>query len=98
MLAAEEIPTLAALQARWASMEREVRDYLAGLVEEELPRPLTYTNLKGETWTYPLWQTLFHLLNHQSYHRGQVTTLLRQLGAQPTQIDYLVAHDFGFRR
>ena len=103
MLAAEEFaakkfPTLVTVQDRWRAVERDVREYLAGLTEEALTRPLTYINLKGETWTYPLWQTLFHVVNHQTYHRGQVTTLLRQLGAQPAQIDYLVAHDFHFQR
>jgi uncharacterized damage-inducible protein DinB len=40
---------------------------------------------------------IVHLLNHQSYHRGQVTTYLRQLGAQPAKVDFLDAHDMGFR-
>src|SRR2546427_7669347 len=53
---------------------------LAHLTEDRLTRPLTYKNLKGETWTYSMWQTLWHVVNHQTYHRGQVTTLLRQLG------------------
>ncbi len=91
-----EFPDLAAIEQRWRDVERGVRDYLARLDEEALTRPLTYVNLKGETWTYPLWRTLIHLVNHQTYHRGQVTTLLRQLGAQPVQIDFLVAHDMGF--
>ncbi len=98
MLSGEEFHTLVAVQERWTVVEREVRAYLAGLTEEALKMPLTYVNLRGETWTYPLWQPLFHVVNHQTYHRGQVTTLLRQLGAQPAAIDYLLAHDFGFRR
>ncbi len=91
-----EFPDLAAIERRWRDVGRGVRDYLAKLNEEALTRPLTYVNLKGETWTYPLWRTLVHLVNHQTYHRGQVTTLLRQLGAQPVPIDFLVAHDTGF--
>jgi len=59
MLAAEEFPTLAAARERWGTVEREVREYLADLTEEVLRYPLSYVNLKGETWTYPLWQTLF---------------------------------------
>jgi len=98
IFAAEEFPTLAAIQERWTKVELEVREYLAGLTEEALHLPLTYVNLKGESWTYPLWQTLFHVINHQTYHRGQVTTLLRQLGAQPAPTDYLVAQDVHFQR
>ena len=96
--APEKFPRLSTVQDRWREVETGVREYLAGLKEEALARPVTYTNLKGETWTYPLWRMLLHLVNHQTYHRGQVTTLLRQLGVQPVQIDYLVAHDLHFQR
>jgi uncharacterized damage-inducible protein DinB len=96
--AAEKFPDLGAIEERWRAVERNMREYLTGLGNQDLTQPLTYANLKGETWTYPLWQALFHLINHQTYHRGQVTTLLRQLGAEPPQIDFLVAEDVRFRR
>lgn len=96
--APEKFLRLSTVQDSWREVETGVREYFAGLKEEALARPVTYTNLKGETWTYPLWRTLLHLVNHQTYHRGQVTTLLRQLGVQPVQIDYLVAHDLHFQR
>jgi uncharacterized damage-inducible protein DinB len=44
-----------------------------------------------------LWRMMMHLLNHQSFHRGQVTTLLRMLGAQPPRIDFLVGRDVDYR-
>ena len=74
-----------------------MRQYLASLSEETLECPVTYINPKGQTWTYTLWSMILHLLNHQSYHRGQVATLLRQLGIQPPEVDFLVAHDMGLR-
>lgn len=86
----EELPTLAALEERWREVERGLRDYLARLNAQRLASPLSYTNIKGQALSYPLWRILFHLVNHQSYHRGQVTTLLRQLGAQPVAVDYFV--------
>lgn len=98
LLPAEEFPTLAAVEQRWRGVERDVRDYLAQLTQEALACPFTYINLKGETWTYPLWRTLFHVVNHQTYHRGQITTLLRQLSATPKAIDFLVAHDVHLRQ
>jgi len=93
----DRFPTLAAVRERWAGVELQVRDYLAHLTEDRLTRPLTYKNLKGETWTYPMWQTLWHVVNHQTYHRGQVTTLFRQLGAQAAPVDFLVAIDSGLK-
>ena len=85
----EELKTCPALRERWKPLEANLRQYLEELSPEALAQPLTYVNLAGETWTYPLWQTLFHLVNHQTYHRGQETTLLRQLGAHPTPVDFL---------
>lgn len=91
--APEKFATVAAVRNRWATVERDLRGYLSGLTEEALARPLTYTNLKGEQWTYPLGQTLLHIVNHQTYHRGQVTTMLRQVGARPVPVDFLVFLD-----
>jgi uncharacterized damage-inducible protein DinB len=92
-----ELPTLVALRERWQTVEAEMRGYLASLDEETLARPLTIVSTRGEQWTYPLWRMLMHLLNHQSFHRGQVTTLLRMLGAQPPRIDFLVGRDVDYR-
>ena len=97
LLAPAEFPTLAALSQRWQTVEREMREYLAGLSEEALECPLTCVSTRGQTWTYPLWRMILHLLQHQSYHRGQVTALFRQLGVQPPKVDFLDAHDMGFR-
>jgi uncharacterized damage-inducible protein DinB len=93
--AADEFPTLAAITTLWVALEQGMREYLAGLNEEALASPLTYANFTGQAWTYPLWRSLLHLVNHQSYHRGQVTTLLRELGKRPAPVDLLVADDLG---
>lgn len=84
-----EFPSLVTVESRWREVERDLRAYLVGLSPEALQQPLTYTNLRGESFSYPLWQTLLHLVNHQTYHRGQITTLLRQLGVSPPAVDYL---------
>jgi uncharacterized damage-inducible protein DinB len=97
LLSSEELPTLVAVTERWRAVEREMRAYLAGMTEEALERPMTCTSTRGQEWSYPLWRMIVHFLNHQTYHRGQVTTLLRQLGAQPAKVDFLDAHDAGFR-
>jgi uncharacterized damage-inducible protein DinB len=50
---------------------------------------MEYKTLKFGTYSNPLWQSMQHLVNHGSYHRGQVTTLLRQLGSQPILTDLM---------
>ena len=89
LIAPEEFPTLSAIRDRWNTVESGMREYLAGLTDEVLQRPITCVSTRGNSWTYPLWHMMFHLLNHQTYHRGQVTTLLRQLGAEPARVDFL---------
>ena len=96
--AAAEYPALDALRARWHLVERDLREYLKNLKDDDLAQPFTYTNMQGQVWTYALWRALLHLLNHQTYHRGQITTLLRQLGAPAVPIDYLLAHDLHFSK
>lgn len=48
---------------------------------------LEYRNLQGKTCRLPVWQVVLHVVNHATYHRGQVTTMLRQLGAKPVSTD-----------
>jgi uncharacterized damage-inducible protein DinB len=95
MLSPEEFPTLPVLSERWHAVELEMIAYLAALTEDALPLPVTLVDTKGKSWTYTLWRMMLHLLQHQSYHRGQVTTLLRQSGIRPPEVDFLTAHDLG---
>ena len=43
-------------------------------------RTMRYANTKGVERAHPMWQALTHFFNHQTHHRGQVTTLLSQAG------------------
>ena len=81
------------LKARWFEVTREQTEFIASITENSLKTPITYVNTQGETFTYPLWQILQHVVNHSSYHRGQITTMLRQLGAKPEATDFLLFYD-----
>jgi uncharacterized damage-inducible protein DinB len=93
----DEFPSLAVVTEAWRAVEGEMREFLAGLDEEALARVVTCVDTRGETWSFPLWRMMIHLVNHQSIHRGQVTNLLRQVGAKPVPVDFLKAHTLGFR-
>jgi uncharacterized damage-inducible protein DinB len=58
--------------------------------EHDTQRIVTYKDLKGNEYSQPLWQMMQHLVNHSTYHRGQVVTMLRQLGAKPIGMDLVV--------
>jgi uncharacterized damage-inducible protein DinB len=89
----EQFAGLRAVEEYWRGVERDVRRFVGNVTQSALDESLTYTNVAGQQWTYPLGETMFHLVNHGTYHRGQVTTLLRQLGAQPASVDYLDMRD-----
>jgi uncharacterized damage-inducible protein DinB len=90
-----EFTGLAKVTERWKTVERAMWEFLGEVTEPDLKREITYVNFQGQTWTYALWRMMIHVLHHQSYHRGQVTTLLRQLGQTPPMVDYLLALDMG---
>jgi uncharacterized damage-inducible protein DinB len=77
------------LRDKWAVVQDGHREFVAGLTPERLSDPLSYINFAGEAWTYPLGEALVHVANHGTYHRGQVATLLRQLGHKAVSTDYL---------
>jgi uncharacterized damage-inducible protein DinB len=53
----------------------------ASLSPAWLGEPLTYTSkIDGKTRTVPRWVLVTHMFNHQTHHRGQITTLLSQMG------------------
>jgi uncharacterized damage-inducible protein DinB len=87
--------TLSALEEAWRPVEQGIRDHLAGLTEEAYSSRFSFTNVKGETWSYPIWRSLLHVANHQTYHRGQVTMFLRQLGVSPPALDVTAADRAG---
>jgi uncharacterized damage-inducible protein DinB len=90
---ASDFPRQDDLRARWSEVEAEQRAFVESLTAESLLAGVRYLNLKGESWEYPLWRQMYHVVNHSSYHRGQLTTLLRQLGAKPNPSDFLLFHD-----
>ena len=93
LLSASDFPTLQALQRSWAAVRLDQNQYIQTLVPDRLNDDVSYTNTRGERYSYALWRQMLHVLNHSSYHRGQVTTLLRQMGAEPAGTDLLVYYD-----
>lgn len=81
---------LAALRTAWAQLDPDFFAFVMGLDAAGLARPLTYQAFNGQSATLTYAQMLQHVVNHGSYHRGQVTTLLRQLGAAaPQSMDFV---------
>ena len=80
---------VAGLQERWEEFEPRLLTFVRGLTQADLDRLMEYKTLKFGVYKNPLWQSMQHLVNHGTYHRGQVTTLLRQLGVEPILTDLM---------
>ena len=93
MLDAAEFTDLEAIKTRWDKVESERSDFIRSLTPERLQAELSYVNTRGQTFAYPLWQMMVHVVNHSTYHRGQITTLVRQVGAKPVATDLLDFYD-----
>ena len=98
LLDAAEFPTLDDVRARWAGVERELSEFVRGVTDDSLGRVIAYTNTRGEEWRYALGAMMQHVVTHSAYHRGQVTTMLRQLGARGVLTDFLAYHDEASRK
>ncbi|MBX3664392.1 MAG: damage-inducible protein DinB [Burkholderiales bacterium] len=74
------------------AMDARILDWTATLGDGWLAAPFTYvSNVDRKSRTMPAWAAVAHLFNHQTHHRGQLTTLLSQLGIEPgvTDIPFL---------
>jgi uncharacterized damage-inducible protein DinB len=86
-----QFPDLEAVRTAFAAQEQRVRAVLERIGEAGLERIVEYRTTDGKAGAQPFWQQLQHLVNHGSYHRGQVTTMLRQLGVPPPKSMDLIA-------
>ncbi len=91
MLSPAEYPDVATLRAAWVAHEATMRAFLGSVGAEGITRVIEYRTLAGQPSSSALWEMLHHVVNHGTYHRGQVTTMLRQLGAAPARSVELIA-------
>jgi len=86
---AKQFPTLASMKPRWMEIEKDWLEYASRLDENELAEDVKYQTLSFGPSINPRWQMLQHVVNHSTYHRGQVSTLLRQLGSKSVTTDLI---------
>ena len=65
-------------------------EFIQTIQEADLEKKFTYNTLDGKSYTNIVADAVLHCINHSTFHRGQLITLLRQLGftkLEPT--DYI---------
>jgi uncharacterized damage-inducible protein DinB len=83
--------SLAELRQKMQQQSLQWKDWVDNATEAALQHEFIYQNTKREQFKQPVWQVLLHIANHGTYHRGQLVTLLRQLGVeQVPATDFIV--------
>jgi uncharacterized damage-inducible protein DinB len=78
------------LRRERARTDAAIEAWARTLDAARLAAPFSYRNMKGDPQEHPLWWAVTHFFNHQTHHRGQLTTLLSQQGLDPGVTDLIV--------
>jgi uncharacterized damage-inducible protein DinB len=78
-----QLSDIDAIRRAWTEHESAMRAFVESLGEEDVNRVIEFLTPSGSTSAFPIGQMVQHLVNHGTYHRGQLTTMFRQLGVEP---------------
>lgn len=86
----KDLPTLDAVAELFDATYLRLQDELARRDEAQLAAPWTYHALDGSPRTIPLWTVFHHVVNHGSYHRGQLANRLARRGLAVPAMDLVI--------
>jgi uncharacterized damage-inducible protein DinB len=64
----------------WKEISKSFKKLIKDMPEDQFHQKLKYKTTKGIEYNQPYYQLLAHVINHSTYHRGQVVTMLREVG------------------
>ena len=77
------------LSKKWIELSMQWHNWIQNANDANISHVFAYQNSKKEHFKQPVYEMLLHLFNHQTFHRGQLITMFRQLG-----IDKIPPTDF----
>jgi uncharacterized damage-inducible protein DinB len=79
----QSLPDISSVCSMWAQVEKEQVEFIRGVTDDALQQRLPFRD--GQIKLGYLMQ---HVINHSTYHRGQISLMMRQLGAEPVATDF----------
>jgi uncharacterized damage-inducible protein DinB len=64
-------------------------NFIEGMVDADYTRIISYKNTLGNYYETPIIDIMCHCVNHATYHRAQVTKLMRQIGKEVINTDFI---------
>lgn len=64
----------------WEESSKGFKEFIENFDESKLQTHLEFKRLNGDAFSMPFYQLFAHVVNHATYHRGQLVTMLRQSG------------------
>ena len=61
------------------AMDEAIENWITTMPADFPTNNMIYTNMKGIKREHPVWHALTHFFNHQTHHRGQISTIFSQL-------------------
>lgn len=84
-----QYPDVSAVRVLAGQVRHRTEQFVAGLSDADLAREATITFSSGAETRFSLAKGFFHIITHDTHHRGQVWVLARQLGYEPPEIDLM---------
>lgn len=77
------------LRTQREQTDAAILEFVDSLSDDQINGSFRYKTSAGQPCEHPLWWALSHFFNHQTHHRGQLTTLFTQLGHDPGVTDLI---------
>jgi uncharacterized damage-inducible protein DinB len=89
LLSPQDAASLSELKKIWEDVTGGIEKFLAAFDEKDLKSTFSHKTAAGKEHTHVFQHAFQHVVNHSSYHRGQITAMMRQAGLKPVNTDLM---------
>jgi uncharacterized damage-inducible protein DinB len=90
LLTGADLPAFEDAAAMLTRADSDLKALVVEMPGKRRSEILEYRNLKGEVKKVPYWAVFRHAVNHASYHRGQISSMIRRIGKEPKATDLVL--------